>query len=835
VLLLESLLEEGAGTIVLLGEAGVGKTRLAVEAARLAHARAAAVLCGSGGATPPTVPYGILADAFREEARAGTHTDPFAESPAPPGASQEVRRRALFQSVRTALAEIAAGRPVLLLLDDLHLADESSLNLVHYLARQARALRLILVCTCREEAVHAGTPIQMALAHLDCERLGRGVRVPRLGLAAVREQIQDLLGGDAPEPVVAQVYRAADGSPALTEEVVRAWIEGGRSSVPTDPEAAVRGRLARLGPAAEALLAAAAAAGPRFELEIVRPVSGLSGHDALGALDACLEARLLDEDGGGHHFHHALAREAVYRGLSRERRRVLHAALASALESRAALPEGPPVSAAVAWHWRQADQPERAVRHLLAAGHRAMEQAGLAEAAACFGAALALPGRGGAERIEVLDALGRAQLALGELSAAVRSFSEAVEAAAGSAPGEAEQRARSRRLAALALAAAGHLEDADAEIELGLADARAGAPDEAAGLLHLRAQMRWHEGRVAEALEAAESCAEAARQAGDADLFARGRDLAALARTAAGRALPPLDDATTPEDRRRQDRAPEHPFDVHLVLWDRDLLADRGRPALERAASLLLERSRQRGAGETAASALLARGTAALAGGRLDLAEASLREALDLFREAGSALGEALALERLGTLLTVRGLLDPGLDAIAAGVVAAERGLLRRHALVRLHAAEARNRLAAGAVYTAEDAAREASASAALHGECVGCDAAFRPELIRVALARGRVAEAETEAAQLEEIARRHGGRGLRALARLSRARVLAARDRTGEALSALGEARADLVAAGLDLEAARCVRLAARLGLSGGWPEGGEGEAALALAEEDV
>jgi len=274
---------------------------------------------------------------------------------------------------------------------------------------------------------------------------------------------------------------------------------------------------------------------------------------------------------------------------------------------------------------------------------------------------------------------------------------------------------------------------------------------------------------------------------------------------------------------------------VHLVLWDRDLLGDRGRAEVERAASLLLERARHRGAGETAASALLGRGTAALAAGRLDLAEASVREALGLFRKTGSALGEALALERLGTILTVRGRLEPGLEAISAGVVTAERGLLRRHALTRLHAAEARNRLAAGALYAAEDAAREASASAALHGECVACDAAFRPEVIRVALARGRIAEAETESSQLEVIARHHGGRGLGALARLSRARVLAAQGRATDALAALGEARADLVATGLELEAGRCVRLASRLGLAGGGPGADDDEGPPAFAEGDA
>jgi DNA-binding SARP family transcriptional activator/tetratricopeptide (TPR) repeat protein len=836
-LLFESLVEQGAGALVLLGEAGVGKTRLAIEGARIAQARGAAVVCGLAGALPAT-PYALLADALREEARAGTVADPFAETLPRPEASHEERRRIAFESVRRALESLAAGRPLFLLLDEIHLADESSLNLVHFLAQQAKALRLMMVCTCREDAIHAGTPIQMALAHLDCERLARGVRVPRIGLGATREQIADLLASDAPEPVVAQVYRVTDGCPALTEEVVRAWRESGQAVVPSDPAAAIRGRVARLGPRAEALLAAAAACGTRFDFDVVRAASGLSGHDAMAALEVSLEARLLDEDGRGHHFHHALAREAIYLALSPERRRSLHAAVADVLEARGTTPDAEPASDAIAWHRREAGQPERAVRPLIAAGHRAAERAGLAEATACFTEALHLLDRSGvpsgAERFEILDALGRVQLGLGELSGAVRSFGAAARLEANGFRASAEERARSRRLGALALVAGGHLRLAAAEVDAGLAEAESGSPEDVPALLHLRAQVLWHEGRDREAVETAESCAEAASRTGNADLFARGRDLAALARATAGKPLAAPDDSTGPADRRRQDAAPEHPFDVHLILWERDLLADRTREEVERAAAALLSRARDRAAADAVASSVYARGALALAAGRFDLAEAALREALEAFRAVGSALGEALTLERLGTLATVSGRLEAGMDLVTEGVVAAERGLLRRHALTRLHAAEARNRLAAGALYAAEDAIREASETAARHGDCVVCDASFRPELVRVALARGRIAEAEAEVGQLEDLARQRGGRGVHAVARLARGRVLAVQGRAGDALAAFAAAATAFRAAGLDYDAARCLRLATRLGAPAAEPPLAE-VAALLLVDADA
>jgi hypothetical protein len=327
---------------------------------------------------------------------------------------------------------------------------------------------------------------------------------------------------------------------------------------------------------------------------------------------------------------------------------------------------------------------------------------------------------------------------------------------------------------------------------------------------------------------------ERAREAGDADLAARGADLGALARAMLGDALRPPEDAGG--DRARQDLAPEHPVPVHLVLWDRDLLGDATAGEIGEAAALLAQRARQRDAAGAVAEGRHGEGVAALAAGDLDLAEDALRDALERHRAIGSAIGEALALERLAALLTVRGRLDEALALVDLGIVVAERARLRRHALTRLHAMEARNRLAAGALYSAEDAVREASETAVRHGECAACDAAFRPEAVRVALARGRIGDADVEATLLENIARQRGGRGLVATARFTRARVLAAHGRTDDALAALAHARAGFLGAGHRLDAGRTVRLEARL-RGAGWtmPEELRALDALVLVDADA
>jgi DNA-binding SARP family transcriptional activator/tetratricopeptide (TPR) repeat protein len=826
-LLLEALVERGAGMLVLLGERGVGKTRLAIEGARFAQGQGAAVLAATTAAWPGS-PYGLFADLFRQE-RAGAAHDPLAAGATP---GSDASRLGVHRAVTEELRALAAGRPLFLLLDDLHAADESSLNLVHDLALHAAELRLMLVATCRDDEIHAGRPIQTALAHLDVGGLARGVRLPRLSLAGTREQLADLLGEPPDAQLVSEVYRATDGSPFLVEETARAHQES--RLVPADPAVSLRARVTRLGPRAEGLLSAAAVAGRRFDFELVQPVSGLSAPDAVRTLEECLAARLVDEDGSGYVFRHDLVRQCLYDGLPAGRRTALHAAVADALEALPGATERPEV---LAHHRRLAGQDERALRHLVAAGHRAASRACLAEALGFYAEALELAPRAGAPpalRLELHDAAGRVQLALGETAAAAREFLQAARLmAADGAVHDPGPQARTQRLAALALGATGDLPGAFAAIDQGLALAAEGADEERAALLHLSAQLHYHEGRSAETIAAAQACREVARRSGDLDLDARGRDMEAIARALAGEPLAAVDDAIRAADRRAQDIAPEHPIDVHTALWDRDLLGDRTCAEVARGAAAITERARQRQAPEAVASGRYGEGVVALAAGQLDAAEALLRDAREAFRQAGIGTGEALALERLGTLLAQLGRFEEASELLAEGVVLAERGVLRRHVLTRLHVAEVRNRLAARVLGQAESAWREASASAARHGDCLSCDAVLRPEAVRVALAFGKVDDADAEAHALEELARQRGGRGLQAITRFARARVLAARGRTEDALVSLAQARAGFLAGGLRYEAARTARLEARL--RGSLPEAWSSLDALVRVDADA
>jgi predicted ATPase len=210
------------------------------------------------------------------------------------------------------LRGLGGGRPVYLIAEDLHLADESSLNLLHLLARGAASIPLMVVATCRDDEVLAGTPVHMFLSHVDSERLARGVRLPRLHLEATRSILADVLPAEPSDGFAAHVHRVTDGNPFYVEQLARSFRELGRLETAEGPAAVVRSRVARLGRKAQPLLSAGAVLGTRIDYELLRALTGLSGHDLLQGIEPCLEARILAADGDTYRFRHSLLRDAVY-------------------------------------------------------------------------------------------------------------------------------------------------------------------------------------------------------------------------------------------------------------------------------------------------------------------------------------------------------------------------------------------------------------------------------------------------------------------------------------------------------------------------------------------
>jgi DNA-binding SARP family transcriptional activator len=815
----------GPGVLLLVGEAGLGKTRLATECARTAAKSGGAVLVGVGLDHDSGVPYAPFADAWAQRRRASggeasVEDDPFL-SFAPSGGSAQEDRLRLFQSVERSLANLGRDRSVCLVVEDLHQADPSSLHLFHHLARATRSLPLLLVGSLRDDEVHVGQALHALLGNLGRERLGTRIVLERFDLEATGQLVRDLLdesGRDADPDVVAQVYELAEGNPFHTEEVVETMRDPGnpRPSVPKNLLETVRARVRRLGRDAERLLTAAALLGLRFPFETAHAAAGLSAESALDALELGIEARIVEEHDGEYRFRHALTQKALLDALTHARRVYLHRAIAEALEAQG---ETRRVEHAeiLSRHHEGAGQLERALPYLLLAGERAQRRLGFSEAVAFFERALDLmdaTGRvDGAERFRILRTLGGIRMALSDLDGAVRDLDAAATAETDEFRPSATQRALVRRVAALALIQGGRLTEAGERLEEAEAALTGSTDDpELSPVLYLLAQLRWHQEKYAEARTLAQRSLAEAEARGDRAAMAKGHEMLALACHSLGAWQEGHAHETERQALADGSLDVDQAFDVHLCLWEYHLYGDQQAIAIRTAVDQMLAQAQRMKAPRAIALCENFAGTVDFLAGRWDEAERQLRGSIQGFRLVGSASGEALSLQRLAVLLTAKGELDEARRLLDEGIVVGERAAMRSHCLTRLYASLARNRLAAGDHEGAQASLAEGLAEAARHGNCSTCSSLLLPEAVRVELATGNVRGAEAHARELADVARRFESRAWTAMAEMARGRVAAARGERTRAEEALERARRAYEDIGSRYEAARCALAQSRL-----------------------
>jgi tetratricopeptide (TPR) repeat protein len=193
-------------------------------------------------------------------------------------------------------------------------------------------------------------------------------------------------------------------------------------------------------------------------------------------------------------------------------------------------------------------------------------------------------------------------------------------------------------------------------------------------------------------------------------------------------------------------------------------------------------------------------------------AESVLRESVKLYHEIGTASGEAMALQRLGTLLTARGQLNEAMVLFEEGAVVAERASLRAHCLTRLYASMTRNRLIAGEIDAADHYLALGLAMSERHGHCATCHALLFPAAVSVHIARGALPLAENFCQQLEDAAREYQSRAWIAMARQARGELASAQNDLETALTCYEEASQAFKANGNEYESARCLTAMAQI-----------------------
>ncbi len=353
----------GARIALVVGEPGIGKSRLVRELALEGREQGAIVLHGSAE-EDLLVPHqhfveGLghyLAVAAPSELRRRVEPRAADLEPIAPGLAraagtharehgrQESRRYRLFESVASLLDELAAEAPVLLVLDDLHWADQSTAALLRHTLESRPAMRLLVLATQRPvEATRAGA-LAEALQRLSQQHLLARVTLSGLHDADVAQLSHGLAGHELSTELVHAIREEAGGNPFFVQEIVRHLSESDRrggalSLAPADVPEGIREvvdlRLARLGDPCVRLLTLAAVIGTEFELAPLEQVSDLQGEDLAAALDEALAAGLVLEMAHEDHerftFSHALVRRTLLGRLTHAHRRRIHARVAEAL------------------------------------------------------------------------------------------------------------------------------------------------------------------------------------------------------------------------------------------------------------------------------------------------------------------------------------------------------------------------------------------------------------------------------------------------------------------------------------------------------------------------
>jgi len=473
---LRRFLDQAAGAhgslVMIGGEPGVGKTRLAEELAAEARQRGLLALTGHcyemEGAAPyipfveileaaaRSVPTEALREALGDSAAEVAKLMPklrrlFPDIVAPLELPPEQERRYLYNSLQEFLERAGRAQPLLLVLEDLHWADDSTLLLLQHIAQRLQEMPVLVLGTYRDVELDVARPLARALEEFVRLRLAHDLPLKRLPQDGVGAMLRALSGQEPPPTLTQAVYSETEGNPFFVEEVFKHLAEEGKLfdgqgrwrtdlsirdlDVPRGVRLVIGRRLERVSEECRRVLTMAAVIGRGFSFELLKALTEVEAEILLDAIDDGERAHLIttspDDPEDRLSFAHELIRQTLLSGVSAPRRRQLHLQVAETMERvhARALEEH---AADLAHHLYQAGRAadaQKTVYYLMLAGERAMAAAAFEDALRYYESALALQStddrRG---RADVLYKRGLARRSLGRSEEALADWCEALAA-----------------------------------------------------------------------------------------------------------------------------------------------------------------------------------------------------------------------------------------------------------------------------------------------------------------------------------------------------------------------------------------------------------------------
>ncbi|HEY7849235.1 MAG TPA: AAA family ATPase [Ktedonobacterales bacterium] len=460
--------QEGAGrTVLVSGEAGIGKSRLLAEVISQAGRRGFICLLGAAYEADHDAPFAPLIDLLRGVVATLSDADlghfltspsgsylpellPELASRASDGApaiagDPEQRKRRFYATLDDLLLGVARDQPALIALEDVHWADGTSLDYLLHLARRVAHLPVLLVVTYRSDEVHPA--LRHFLAGLDRERLATELALAPLGRSEVGDMLCATFALVRPPrtDLFAALYELTEGNPFFIEEVLHILVAGGaifyanghwdrkpidEILIPRSVHDTVQRRALGLTDDAARALNLAAVLGRRFDFALLQTVGGYDEARLVALLKELIAAQLLvEESDERYRFRHALTRQAIYSELLVRERRLLHRTVAETVErlaatsSTVALPD-------LAYHYFAAGVWDKAAAYSQREGERAMSLFSPGAAVEHFTRALeATERQGDAPSLTVLRSRGAAYETLGEFERALADYERALELA----------------------------------------------------------------------------------------------------------------------------------------------------------------------------------------------------------------------------------------------------------------------------------------------------------------------------------------------------------------------------------------------------------------------